>query len=130
MTRRVTAADRSCGAHASPSAERGAGTVLVVALVTVVLIVGLTLVTAGVGLARGQRLSAAADAAALAAGDVLLGWVAGEPCGVAARVAAAHDARLLSCDSAGLAVTVRVGASILGIAVERSARAGAVDLAE
>ena len=109
------------------AADRGAGTVLVVALVAVVLSAGLALVAAGVALARGQQLSAAADAAALAAGDVLLGWVAGEPCAVATRVAAAHDARLEHCSSEGLAVTVRVRASILGIVVERSARAGAAD---
>ncbi|GAA1740948.1 hypothetical protein FND56_010630 [Chryseoglobus frigidaquae] len=110
--------------------DHGAGTVLIVGLVAVLLAAGLALVGAGVALARGQQLSAAADAAALAAGDVLLGWVPGEPCAAAARVAAAHSARLLDCSSEGLAVTVRVGASILGIAVERSARAGAADLAE
>lgn len=110
--------------------DRGAGTVLVVGLVAVVLAAGLALVGAGVALARGQQLAAAADAAALAAGDVLLGWIPGEPCAAAARVAAAHSARLLDCSSEGLAVTVRVGANILGLAVERSARAGAADLAE
>ena len=72
------------------SSDRGAGTVLIVGLVTVVLIAGLALVTAGVGLARGQQLSGAADAAALAAADVLLGWVAGDPCAAATRVAAAN----------------------------------------
>lgn len=112
------------------SSDSGAGTVLIVGLVTVVLIAGLALVTAGVGLARGQQLSGAADAAALAAADVLLGWVAGDPCAAATRVAAAHDARLIHCSSDGLAVTVRVGASILGLPIERTARAGAADLAE
>ena len=109
--------------------DRGAGTVLVVGLVAVVLAAGLALVGAGVALARGQQLAAAADAAALAAGDVLLGWIPGEPC-AAAATRAAHSARLLDCSSEGLAVTVRVGANILGLAVERSARAGAADLAE
>lgn len=113
-----------------PHPDRGAGSVLVVGLIGVVVVAGLALVTAGVGLARGQQLSGAADAAALAAADVLLGWVAGEPCAVATRVAAAHDARLVDCSSEGLAVTVRVRASILGIVVERTARAGAADLAE
>lgn len=111
-------------------ADRGAGAVLVVGLVAVVLVAGLTLVTAGVGLARGQQLAGAAEAAALAAGDALLGGIAGEPCAAAARVAAAHNARLIDCSSEGLAVTVRVGASILGIGVERSARAGATGTTE
>lgn len=110
--------------------DRGAGTVLVVGVIAVVLSAGLALVAAGVGLARGQQLSGAADAAALAAADVLLGWVPGEPCAAATRIAAAHNARLIECASEGLAVTVRVGASILGLPIEREARAGPANLAE
>jgi len=105
--------------------DRGAGTVIVVALVAVVASAGFTVLGAAHALARGQQLSAAADAAALAAGDVLLGWVAGDPCAVAQHIAAAHSARLAECVSEGLTVRVRVEASILGLTVERSARAGA-----
>ncbi len=124
----MTAAVGTARAHTA--IDRGAGTVLIVGLVAVVLSAGLALVTAAVGLARGQQLSGAADAAALAAADVLLGWVPGEPCAAATRVAAAHSARLIHCSSEGLTVTVRVGASILGLPIEREARAGAADLAE
>ncbi len=109
--------------------DRGAGTVLVVALVAVVTIAGLTVLGAAHALVRGQQLSAAADASALAAGDVLLGWVAGDPCAVAQRVAEAHAARLAECTSDGLAVLVRVEAGILGLTIQRSARAGAPEVA-
>ncbi|WP_439565668.1 Rv3654c family TadE-like protein [Microcella sp.] len=104
--------------------ERGAGSVLVVALVAVIALAGLTALGGAHALVRGQRLSAAADAAALAAGDALLGWVAGEPCTLAQRVAEAHAVRLAECSSEGLTVLVRVESSILGLIVSRSARAG------
>ena len=107
--------------------DRGAGSVLIVALVAVVTTAGLALAAAAHGVVRAQQLSAAADAAALAAGDVLLGWVAGDPCAVAQNVAAAHAARLTECGGEGLTVFVRVDASILGMTIERSARAGPPD---
>ena len=107
--------------------DRGAGSLLIVALITVAAIAGLTLTTAAHGVARSQQVTAAADAAALAAGDVLLGWVPGDPCAVAQRVAAAHAARLTECRSEGLTVVVRVEARILGMTVVRSARAGPPD---
>ncbi len=112
---------------AGASGDRGAGSVLIVALIAAVAIAGLTLTAAAHGVARSQELDAAADAAALAAGDVLLGWVAGDPCTVAQRVAAAHAARLTECGGEGLTVLVRVEARILGMAIERSARAGPPD---
>lgn len=109
--------------------DRGAGSVLVVALVAVFALAGLTVLGGAHALVRGQQLSAAADAAALAAGDALLGWVGGEPCDRARRVAEAHAVTLADCSSEGLTVLVRVEAGILGLTVERSARAGAADAA-
>jgi len=109
------------------ASDRGAGSVLVVALVAMVASAGLVVLGAAHALVREQHLTAAADAAALAAGDVLLGWVAGDPCAVAQRVAEAHSARLVECVSEGLTVRVRVEASILAVTVSRSARAGAYD---
>ena len=104
--------------------DRGAGSVLVIALVSVVALAGLTVLGGAHALVRGQQLSAAADAAALAAGDALLGWVAGEPCALAQRVAEAHAVRLADCSSEALTVLVRVETGILGMVVARSARAG------
>ena len=100
---------------------------LIVALGAVVSIAGLTVLGAADALVRGQQLTAAADAAALAAADVLLGWSPGDPCAVAQRVAEAHSARLNACGSEGLTVLVRVEASILGMPLSRSARAGPAD---
>lgn len=107
--------------------DTGAGSALVVGLVAVVAITGVALLGAGNALVRGQQLTAAADAAALAAADVLLGWAPGDPCAAAERVAAAHDARLAACAAEGLSVIVRVETGILGLMVSRSARAGPPD---
>lgn len=106
-------------------ADRGAGSVLVVALIAVVSVAGLTVLGAAHALVRGQQLSSAADAAALAAADVLLGWVPGDPCAAAERIAEAHAVRLTGCDAVGTAVTVRVTLVTLGMTLERSSRAGA-----
>lgn len=107
--------------------DRGAGTPLVVGLIAVVCIAGMTMLGAAHALVRGQQLSAAADAAALAAADVQLGWAAGEPCAVAAAVAESHSARLMECRGEGLTVLVQVEAGILGMVVSRSSRAGPPD---
>jgi secretion/DNA translocation related TadE-like protein len=107
--------------------DTGAGSALVVGLVSVVAIGGLTLLGAGSALVRGQQLTAAADAAALAAADVQLGWAPGDPCVVAERVAAAHAVRLSACAAEGLSVIVRLETGILGLTVSRSARAGPPD---
>lgn len=107
--------------------DRGAGSILVVTLIAVAAAAGLSLATVAHGLARSQQVTAAADAAALGAADVLLGWVPGDPCAVAQRVAAAHAARLTECRSEGLTVLVRVEAGILGMTVVRTARAGPPD---
>ncbi len=112
------------GVSARVASDRGAGAVLVLGLVAVVASVGLTMVGAGHALVRAQQVTAAADAGALAAADVLLGWVAGDPCAVAQNVVAAHDATLAACRVEGLTVLVRAEAGILGMLVQRSARAG------
>lgn len=107
--------------------DRGAGSILVVALIAVAAAAGLSLATVAHALARSQQVTAAADASALGAADVLLGWVPGDPCAVAQKVAAAHAVRLTECRSEGLTVLVRVEVGILGMTVVRSARAGPPD---
>ena len=105
-------------------ADRGAGTPLVVGVLAAVAIAGLTLIGAASALAGAHRVTVAADAAALAAADVMLGWVPGDPCEVAERVAVAHDTVLAGCRTEGLSMIVTVRAPVLGVSVERSARAG------
>lgn len=102
-----------------------AGSTVAVAALVAVAITGSTAVAATGAVARAQQLGHAADAAALAAGDVLLGWAPGEPCDAAAALADAHDAVLESCAVEGVSVRVTVGARVLGVGIARSARAGA-----
>ena len=74
-----------------------------------------------------SRAAAAADLAALAAADALRGVTDGEPCGLAAEVAARHAATLVSCsEGAGQTVDVKtelIERTMLGAASGR-ARAG------
>ena len=104
--------------------ERGAGSVLAVAIVAVLFGLTLMLVPLYSVLVTKQALAGAADAAALAAADVRVGREPGEPCAVARQVAAANGGRLASCSVDGLVVTVEVAASVAGFAVGVAATAG------
>ena len=77
--------------------ELGAGSVLALGLGMVLLLAMTALILLGQAAVMASKAAAAADLAALAAADAARGLSAGEPCGVAAEVAARHDARLLSC---------------------------------
>lgn len=89
--------------------ERGAATLLVVAVVGVLFFVlGALAVVGGIVVAHRQAqaaadLAALAGAAAIADGD--------DGCARAGALAAANDATLLSCAVAGQEITVRVGVS-------------------
>ncbi len=86
--------------------ERGAATVLVVAMVAVVLVVGVAVAAATGLLVAHRRAQAAADLAALAAA---VAWRRGDdPCAAAEHVAAGNGARLTRCDRLGADVVVRV----------------------
>jgi secretion/DNA translocation related TadE-like protein len=104
--------------------DAGAGAVLAVAVVAAVALVAIAVVGLGAGLAVRQRVLGAADAAALAAADAASGAVAGDPCPLAARVAAANGARLDACAADGLVLTVAVSAGALGIRLTARATAG------
>jgi secretion/DNA translocation related TadE-like protein len=82
--------------------------------------------TGAIGHATAMRtgLAAAADAAALAGADALAGFVADDPCTVAARAAELNAARLESCTVSGSDVAVVVGTTVLGVTVTSRARAG------
>lgn len=90
--------------------EAGAGTVVVLALVGLVLSTALV-VAACVGLVRAQRQAqSAADLAALAAAVVAARGQ--DACVEASRLAEANGARLTSCERVG--ATVRVRAAVPG----------------
>jgi secretion/DNA translocation related TadE-like protein len=88
------------------------------------LLMGLPVVAATGVLEAKQRAAGAADSAALAAADTIFGWLDGEPCAVAAEVAAAARVALASCTINGMEVRVLTRVNTpLGSAIAR-ARAG------
>jgi secretion/DNA translocation related TadE-like protein len=107
--------------------ERGSGTVLAAGLGLVVITAMVMLLLLAQAAVMASRAAAAADLAALAAADALRGVSAGEPCPVAAAVAARHDARLVCCVEGGdQSVEVRTelaAGAVLGVAAGH-ARAG------
>lgn len=107
--------------------ERGSGTVLAAGLALVVITAMAVMLLLAQSAVLASRAASAADLAALAAADALRGISSGEPCTVAAEVAAHHAARVLSCtEGAGQTIEVRTElaeGSLLGAATGR-ARAG------
>lgn len=104
--------------------ERGAGSVLALAVVAMLAVLTLAAVGVGAALAQRQRVTAAADAGALAAADTALGIHPGIPCEVAAQVVAAHGASLVACDLEGVVAAVSASARVAGVLVTAHARAG------
>lgn len=107
--------------------ERGSGTVLAAGLALVVITAMAVMLLLAQAAVLAGRAATAADLAALAGADALRGITTGDPCTVAADVAARHDATVLSC-SEGSGQTVEVLAELgerplLGAATGR-ARAG------
>lgn len=104
--------------------DAGAGSVLALAVVGVTVVCALAALGLGSALVVRQRVVAAADAAALAAADTLLGVVPGDPCARAAEVAQAHRVALAECRLDGAEARVRVGSSVLGLPISVESRAG------
>ena len=107
--------------------ERGSGTVLAAALGMVLILVTSFMLLLAQSAVLASQSAAAADLAALAGADALRGVSAGDPCAVAAAVAARHKARLISCsEGSDQSVEVRtqsIARTVLGSATGR-ARAG------
>jgi secretion/DNA translocation related TadE-like protein len=107
-----------------PQADRGAGSILVVAILGSVLCLSALAIPLFSVLATKRITDGAADAAALAAADVAVGRAAGMPCEVAAEIAVANGTVLAGCQPDGLVVTVRVESVALGFTVAATATAG------
>ena len=105
-------------------AETGAGAVLALAMVATAVVFGLVGVSLAGGLTARQRVVGASDLAALVAADAASGAMAGEPCELATRVAAAAGAVVSSCQIDGLVVGVTVVGSFAGIPITSRSRAG------
>ena len=103
--------------------ERGAGSILAVALVAGMLCLAVLIAPLLAALPAVQRAAGAADAAALAAADVASGALPGIPCEAAARVARANGATLGRCELDGIVATTTVGLRVAGIEITASATA-------
>ena len=103
-----------------------AGTALAAGVLTVAAALSLGFAAVGGAAVTAQRVAGAADAAALAAADAASGAVAaeGDPCGLAARVAAASGVTVTGCTLEGFVATVEVQAAYAGLAAVSRARAG------
>ena len=92
--------------------EEGSGTFLALTIIAALLVV--TVVIAGlIGVvSANRRASAAADLSALAAADAYRGLTEGDPCAVAADLAARHGAHLESCTFPDRPETVEVTVAV------------------
>ncbi|MDR5700261.1 Rv3654c family TadE-like protein [Agromyces aerolatus] len=115
---------RATNPERTARAERGSGSVLVLAIVGAVLALTAGLVPLLGVFVHSQVAANAADAAALAAADALAGAVPGVPCELAELVARRHGTRLVSCDGAGAEASVSVAARVLTFEITARARAG------
>jgi secretion/DNA translocation related TadE-like protein len=104
--------------------ESGSGSVLGLAVVAGIAATLMLTIPLCVGLGIRESLANAGDASALAGADVASGLAPGYPCAVAGTVARANGASMSACRVDGLVVTVRVGASFLGLDLAATATAG------
>jgi secretion/DNA translocation related TadE-like protein len=106
------------------ASESGAGSLLAVGVLASVLAVTSMVITVSLALAVKQRVTGAADAAALAAADTASGAIAGFPCDVAATAARLNGAELVRCEVSGAVATVSARVGYLGFDISVAARAG------
>ncbi len=104
--------------------ERGAGAVLVLAIVAATTVVMIAVLALGAALVVRQRVIGAADAAALAAADAASGAIPGVPCAQAERIANANAANLQTCVLDGLVASVTVAANVGVVPVSARSTAG------
>jgi len=106
--------------------DDGVATVVGVALVALLVLVGLAAATAGGAVLAHRRAEAAADLAALAAAQAIQGQ--GDPCRVAQRVSQANGAQLRACTIDGWTADVEVavtGPRLIGLDLSLPARSRA-----
>jgi secretion/DNA translocation related TadE-like protein len=104
--------------------ERGAGAVLAIAVLGALAAWTVLAITAMTVYPASQRVANAADAAALAAADVVSGAVTGVACEVAARAADLNGANLGACELEGPVASVRASVDWLAFRITAEARAG------
>ncbi|WP_353809054.1 helicase [Agromyces sp. SYSU T00194] len=104
--------------------ERGAGSVLALAVVGATSALASAVLAACAVLPAGRMAANAADAAALAAADAAAGAVGGQPCARAAEAAARNGAVLEACALDGLIAETGTSVTIAGLPVGARSRAG------
>lgn len=109
---------------AGGAGELGSASILVVGIVIAIALIAGTLVPLYMGFSARGRTEGAADAAALAGADVAAGLYPGDPCTIAASIAATNASVLDACEVDGLVVTVRTKSEFLGIPLTAIATAG------
>lgn len=107
--------------------EEGSAAIAVVGLLAALLFTSAAAVGACALLAEKQHVSAAADAAALAAADAASGLVAGIPCERADQAARLNGASLAACRLDGSVVLVCARTEFGGMPISVWARAGPPD---
>ena len=85
----------------STSDDRGSGTVLGTALVMVLILLAVAALWLAQAAVAARQAATAADLAALAGADAARGLTGGQPCEVAAGVAAQHGAAVVTCTVVG-----------------------------
>jgi secretion/DNA translocation related TadE-like protein len=106
------------------SGERGSVSVIALGMIAGVLALTGCIAALSAAFVAKQRLVGAADAAAVAAADVVSGVVPGYPCERAEEAARINGATLVDCAVDGPVASVLVSAQVLAIEVRVRARAG------
>jgi secretion/DNA translocation related TadE-like protein len=105
-------------------AERGSISLVAVGMIAGVIALTGSIATVAAAFVAKQRVTGAADAAAVAAADTASGAVAGYPCERASSAARLNGAELVGCTLDGPFASVRVQARFLAFELRAQARAG------
>jgi len=108
------------------SGARGSGSVLGVAVLAGVIIIGSFSTAVVSGLAEARRVQGVANQAALAASDVSRGIVSGFPCDVARAIVAGAGYRMVTCEVGDGEARVSVGSNWWTLPIDKRARAGPI----
>ncbi|MFC0681973.1 Rv3654c family TadE-like protein [Lysobacter korlensis] len=104
--------------------EGGAGSVLALGTVAALAVAITVLLPFALLAPVKHRVKDAADAAALAAADSVVGLAPGAPCELATTVAEGNGASVLRCSVDGLIATITAGVTLLGLPITATSSAG------
>ena len=107
----------------SEISTRGSGTVLLLGITMAIISLGGAVLVAVDLVTFSSRIQQVANLAALAASDIAIGVVPGEPCNDARALVSGQALRLVSCATAEGVATAIVSGVRHGLEVEKTARA-------